>query len=71
VLLLFTLSPDQVGFYSWFPAEQAWLVSGLNVGHWNPECEIWFTDRLKKTTSASRQPLARLNWRKRIRFTGA
>ncbi|KDR64919.1 hypothetical protein GALMADRAFT_50609, partial [Galerina marginata CBS 339.88] len=62
---------NQVGYYSWFPAEQAWLVSGLNVGHWNPECESWFIRRLKQARSASRQPLARLKWRKKIKLTGA
>ena len=31
---------------SWWPKQSVWELSGLNVGYWSPDCEIWFQAHL-------------------------
>jgi len=38
---------DQSSDKSWWPKHSVWEKSGLNVGYWTRDCEIWFKNRLE------------------------
>ena len=38
---------DQTALVSWFPRQNTWNVSGLDVGQWTHECEEWYVKRVK------------------------
>ena len=59
---------DEVALVSWFPRQNNWNVSGLNVGQWTHECEEWYVKRVN-TIQEGGAPLKQHEWRNVTRFT--
>jgi hypothetical protein len=58
----------QVALVSWFPRQNNWNVSGLNVGQWTHECEEWYVKRVNAIQEGG-TPLNQHDWRNLTRFT--
>lgn len=56
--------------YSWYPRDRVWEASGLNVGHWNQECEDFFQNRSRNIFEGG-NILSGEEWRNRLRLTKA
>jgi hypothetical protein len=60
----------QTSDMSWWPKHSAWRGSGLNVGWWTPDCEIWFQTRLNNIRSSSGTTLLKngAQWKRAMHF---
>ncbi|KAF8961285.1 hypothetical protein BDZ97DRAFT_1664433 [Flammula alnicola] len=57
------------GMYAWFPLENSWNSSGLQVGHWTNECEDWYKEHFQKILDGKFSPLPSSKWRTAMRLT--
>ena len=53
---------------SWFPRQNTWNVSRLNVGQWTHECEDWYVKRIN-TIQEGGAPLSQHEWCTLMRLT--
>ncbi|KAF8960572.1 hypothetical protein BDZ97DRAFT_1616205, partial [Flammula alnicola] len=60
---------NQIAIQSWFPRYNTWDGSGLNVGHWNDECEEWYLKRRDEILAGKTKPLSGNEWRQKLRMT--
>ena len=37
-----TVHKEQFADVSWWPKQSTFMVLGLNIGYWSPDCEAWF-----------------------------
>lgn len=46
-----------------------WEVSGLNVGYWSDDCELWYKGHIAKCVAGTAELKNPKDWRHSIRFT--
>ena len=71
LLTVLLVYPDQIAKLSWFPLDNIWNNTGLNVGHWNEECEAWYAGQRHKILNGQAQPQVSKKWRNSLRMTRA
>ncbi|KAI0080938.1 hypothetical protein K474DRAFT_1572118, partial [Panus rudis PR-1116 ss-1] len=54
---------DQRAEHCWWPKHSTWIASGLNVGYWNRDCELWFQYRVESIKRGNAQPRTSSEWR--------
>lgn len=66
-----TSLPSQVEHVSWWPKQEVWYASELNVGYWSEACEDWYQKRLHAIRSQDARMLNATAWRDNIKGKGA
>lgn len=59
---------QQTADMSWWPQQSAWEISGLNVGHWTPDCEDWFRNRLQSIHQGTATLRSASDWKKAMKL---
>ncbi|PBK83599.1 hypothetical protein ARMGADRAFT_886948, partial [Armillaria gallica] len=52
---------------SWWPKPSTWEASGLNLGHWSPDCEAWFQRRLGDIKSGTADLRSTMQWKRSLK----
>ena len=74
--LIFLGNGKQGSNLSWWPKQQIFKGSGLNVGYWSAGCEEWFQRRLKMIQDYITEPRQTTllkdasEWRRSLGFRG-
>jgi hypothetical protein len=53
---------------SWWPKPAAWEASGLYVGHWSQDCEMWFQKRLEDIKSGHADLRTSSKWKNSLKL---
>ncbi|KAJ7029515.1 hypothetical protein C8F04DRAFT_962835 [Mycena alexandri] len=53
---------------SWWPKPAAFFHSGLNIGWWSPDCELWFQKRLREIKQNRAELWTQVEWKNKIQF---
>ncbi|EDR02931.1 uncharacterized protein LACBIDRAFT_331940 [Laccaria bicolor S238N-H82] len=71
VYIVDTSIQNQVEHVSWWPKEDTWYQSKLNVGYWSEACESWYQNRLTDICKGTAWMLNATAWRDMIKGKGA
>ncbi|KAJ7125933.1 hypothetical protein C8R44DRAFT_586766, partial [Mycena epipterygia] len=58
-----TDNEHQTSRISWWPKPHTFSSSGLNVGWWSPDCEFWFSHRLKDINAGKARLHTQAEWK--------
>ncbi|KAK0230328.1 hypothetical protein IW262DRAFT_1453227 [Armillaria fumosa] len=61
-------SEPQHSFVLWFPKPAAWETSGLNIGFWSSDCELWYQGHLNEINSPDPVLWTTNQWRHSLWF---
>lgn len=53
---------------SWWPLDEAWEGSGLDVGYWSQQAEDWFQQRLRAIEGGSESVVTNQQWKSKLRL---
>ena len=62
---------NQVEHVSWWPKQETWYQSELNVGYWSEACEDWYQQRLADIREGRASMMNATAWRNKIKGKGA
>lgn len=61
---------NQVEHISWWPKQDTWYQSELNVGYWSEACEDWYQQRLTEIRGENPEMMNGAAWRTKIKGRG-
>lgn len=67
ITVMSTESGGRCALLSWWPRQNIWNGSGMNIGCWTDGNEAWFTERLARIRDGTAKPMTSAEWRRRLK----